>query len=343
MSWFYEQNGQRVGPVEEAEIFRLRNARRLLGESLIWKEGLENWVSFDQAFAEGILSRPEAAAAGGHVVLAQTRPHLVAGPKPDPVEAIESFDVNIGGLLGRTFKFIFGEHFWPLFGAYLLASLLISASGAVAGALWAAYPILGGFALYKLHILRGQRRDIADIFLGFKRNFGQLAILNVVVMGLMMLMFFVAYLVILGGFFLSVPFEDLEASSGPSATITPDQIAVAIHPVAWVGAGLMLIFIVLIWYISLVTIFSVPLCIDRMMGWKESLLVSLRTVHRNFGKMLLLTIVLGLISASGLIACYIGVLFTAMIPSIAITLLYEDLWGPPTVDGNPLPDSRGGN
>jgi len=43
MLWYYARNGQRFGPVEEAEIQRLVESRQLSGSDLVWKPGLPEW------------------------------------------------------------------------------------------------------------------------------------------------------------------------------------------------------------------------------------------------------------------------------------------------------------
>lgn len=43
MLWYYARNGQRMGPVEEAEILRLAQTGQLAGTDLVWKTGLPDW------------------------------------------------------------------------------------------------------------------------------------------------------------------------------------------------------------------------------------------------------------------------------------------------------------
>ena len=43
MLWYYARNGQRMGPVEEAEIQRLLQTGQLAGTDLVWKPGLPEW------------------------------------------------------------------------------------------------------------------------------------------------------------------------------------------------------------------------------------------------------------------------------------------------------------
>lgn len=43
--WYYESNGDRVGPVTEAELSDLIKSNILFSSSLVWKEGFGSWVN----------------------------------------------------------------------------------------------------------------------------------------------------------------------------------------------------------------------------------------------------------------------------------------------------------
>jgi hypothetical protein len=44
MKWYYESNGNPHGPVEEAELRQLKDDGKLLGESLVWRQGMKDWT-----------------------------------------------------------------------------------------------------------------------------------------------------------------------------------------------------------------------------------------------------------------------------------------------------------
>jgi len=49
--WYYEQDGQRKGPVADAEIVRLIKSSVITPDSSLWKQGLPEWLSAtDTAF-----------------------------------------------------------------------------------------------------------------------------------------------------------------------------------------------------------------------------------------------------------------------------------------------------
>lgn len=42
--WYYSNNGERVGPIDSKELRRLAGERAIAPDTLIWREGLPNWV-----------------------------------------------------------------------------------------------------------------------------------------------------------------------------------------------------------------------------------------------------------------------------------------------------------
>lgn len=46
--WYYEQNGNRVGPVDEATMRGLIAARTISIDTLVWTNGMANWTPLQQ-------------------------------------------------------------------------------------------------------------------------------------------------------------------------------------------------------------------------------------------------------------------------------------------------------
>jgi GYF domain 2 len=44
MNWFYAKDGQQIGPVAFSEIERLRAEGQLTNDTLVWQQGMPNWV-----------------------------------------------------------------------------------------------------------------------------------------------------------------------------------------------------------------------------------------------------------------------------------------------------------
>src|SRR5688572_31311244 len=64
MKWYYVENGQQAGPVEEAQLAELIQSGRLRADTLVWHEGMAAWQPFSTAKPAEI-SIPGAPAAGG--------------------------------------------------------------------------------------------------------------------------------------------------------------------------------------------------------------------------------------------------------------------------------------
>ncbi|MGA0133495.1 MAG: GYF domain-containing protein [Opitutales bacterium] len=46
--WYYEQNGSRMGPVDEATMRGLISNRTISIDTLVWTEGMPGWVALQQ-------------------------------------------------------------------------------------------------------------------------------------------------------------------------------------------------------------------------------------------------------------------------------------------------------
>ena len=49
MTWYYEQGGQRQGPVTDTELDRLVAEGTVTSSTLVWREGMDNWTPLAQA------------------------------------------------------------------------------------------------------------------------------------------------------------------------------------------------------------------------------------------------------------------------------------------------------
>jgi uncharacterized RDD family membrane protein YckC len=47
MQWYYSTHGQRLGPVPHAELERLIEAGTLTGDTLLWRQGMDQWKTLD--------------------------------------------------------------------------------------------------------------------------------------------------------------------------------------------------------------------------------------------------------------------------------------------------------
>ena len=63
MKWYYVENGQQAGPVEEFQLAELVQSGKLRGDTLVWHEGMAAWQAFS-AVKPGGITLPYTAAAG---------------------------------------------------------------------------------------------------------------------------------------------------------------------------------------------------------------------------------------------------------------------------------------
>lgn len=68
MKWYYVENGQQAGPIEETEFPQLVRTGKLRGETLVWREGMTNWEPFAQACPTELASTTATVTAGTEAV-----------------------------------------------------------------------------------------------------------------------------------------------------------------------------------------------------------------------------------------------------------------------------------
>lgn len=51
--WFYGENGQQLGPIEDSELQTLVASGQIGPATLLWREGMPHWLTLDQLRADG--------------------------------------------------------------------------------------------------------------------------------------------------------------------------------------------------------------------------------------------------------------------------------------------------
>ena len=49
MEWFYVKAGEQQGPVDEAALAELRSSGAIADNTLVWKEGMGDWIPYRDA------------------------------------------------------------------------------------------------------------------------------------------------------------------------------------------------------------------------------------------------------------------------------------------------------
>jgi len=79
-------------------------------------------------------------------------------------------------------------------------------------------------------------------------------------------------------------------------------------------------------YLVVSWVFTIPLVIDRRMGFWEAMELSRKIVTKHWWKMFGFVIVLGLLGIAGLLVCIVGVFVACAIGQIAILYAYEEIF-----------------
>ncbi len=64
MNWYYVEAGQQAGPVDDAQLQGLVQTGRITGETLVWREGMANWLPYSEATAQAAPAAPGLRLAG---------------------------------------------------------------------------------------------------------------------------------------------------------------------------------------------------------------------------------------------------------------------------------------
>lgn len=354
MKWYYVENGQQAGPVEESQLAELVQSGKLRGDTLVWHEGMAAWQPFSMVKPAGITlpdSGPigtspfagESSEAvcvecnkifrkdemirhkdvyvcatckpvfmqklGEGIVSGATRGRRTLPVDPDALIAeveARGYEVDIGSCISRgwaTYKANFGI----CLGATVLVMLCNQAAGFVPVigifiSLILSGPLMAGLDNFFIKLIRGESAGIGDAFSGFSQSFWRLCGCGLL-FSLFVYIWFAPFAVVV--------FTMSESSS-------------SYWPLFLTFLGLGLIGCV---YVAVALLFALPLCIDLQLGPWDSLRVSRRIVARRWFSVFGLVFVAGLLSALGILACFIGVIFTMPILYAVTMQAYEDIFG----------------
>jgi hypothetical protein len=53
MGWYYVDGGQQAGPVDDAQLAALASSGKILSDTLVWREGMDNWRMYGEVKAPG--------------------------------------------------------------------------------------------------------------------------------------------------------------------------------------------------------------------------------------------------------------------------------------------------
>lgn len=318
-AWFYESNGERVGPVSAGEILSLSRNGSIRAETLVWRDGLGNWIAF---------SASELAASGPPP--APTIPASTpAGPPPVPAGVTPfvprtaalrpGFQPQLRSSFGRGWELL-SSNFWPIVGCFTLTTLILSvAYQFFIPAFFLTYPLMAGLYWYLLRQVRGESATVELLFEGFRRQFGPLAIVNLIVVGISMVAMIVLMIIVAaGGVFMVGGLSTLEGNIENPAAFA-----------ALFGGFFILFFLSSIPFLilNLVGTFASILILDCGMEAKTSMSLAWVAIRPFLFKFLIFMVATAFLSTAGMIVFFVGMLVTGAWASAALVYLYEDAFG----------------
>ena len=269
---------------------------RLNAQSLAKEENDTEWRSLS-AFPEFADALAGESAATGAPPSAAT-----------PVDWVgRDYELDIGGCISRGWELV-KNNFWPVVGVTALIILITVAINQVFGLF--TRPAIN--AMIAEH--RVSPREVLTIVL--------MAIVGGPIYTIFMAGLFKYYLKLIRGE--SAGIGDAFSGFGPSI----GQLIL----LSFVMNILMLIGYVLLLipgiYLAVAWFFSIPLVIDKQMGFWQAMELSRKMVNKHWFLIFAFLLVYGLLSVAGIIACCIGIFVTLPIGIAALMYAYETIFSP---------------
>ncbi len=338
--WFYEKDGAQQGPVSAKDIQQLAADGIVQPKTLLWCEGMENWLSYQSSAiyvatpasappavpeqsvgSDGAKAPPPIQESSVYAPPVASQPAAPLSPAPGsslPAPRAfrynEDYSFSIREVLGTGWT-AFAANFWPTLGFLFIAAMILGvASNFLLPVFFLTYPLLGGFMFYTVRLLRGERPTVECVFDGFRRRFGALAMLSLIISLVSIALMLFLSVGLLGAIF---------SFSGeiPAEYEMMGQIG------SIVGGVIGLILIPVIFIVSFNCFIATLLCLDCDLGFREAYSAAWRAFRRRPWKVLLFMLVAGLISYGGVLALYFGVFVTGTWMYVCYGAIYEKAFG----------------
>ena len=364
MNWFYVDAGQQAGPVDDAQFEGLARTGKIQADTLVWREGMENWQPYSQAKSPRPPSAPppSAQAVGATVGAAREAVCVECGRIFNADDMIQ----HKGNYVCAGCK--------PVFLQKLSEGL--SGTGRVSGF---------GTATVEELLARDYEHDLGGYLSRgwetFKASPGIIIGASVLVYGCLLAINVVPYLSyilsivltgpLMGGLWLFYLRKIRGEEAGVADAFSGYQLrfgqlllgnfvpgvlaALCMLPVAIVvvvgvftlsqnrgsspldsGMGIALISLGALFgiagicgaiYLSTCWLFTLPLVADKGMNFWPAMSLSRSVVMKHWWMTLLVVIVIGLIGMAGVIACGVGLLVSGPVAFAALACAYDKLFG----------------
>ena len=225
---------------------------------------------------------------------------------------------------------LFKAHMGILIGSFLLFMLLIMATASVpfVGScvqITLQGPLLGGFFILILNLVRTGAASIGDLFKGFE-SFGGLFLVTLAQALIVTLVILPGVALMVGGFVMEVDFGDIQWQNDEA--VLKALGAGLLHPLTILGF-LSMILLSIISYTLI--FFPLPLLADRKLGFGEAFGLGFQVSKRNFFPIFKLIIIGSLVMAVSLIPCGLGLIFAGPWFYAVMAQAYEQMFSPSSV------------
>lgn len=319
--WFYEGGGERRGPVAAAELLVLHQQGTITAETLVWRDGLSDWI----AFSTSGLMQDSAGPSGPPPVplrapsMPPPVPYAAMAFAPREVRLRPDFRPSIRSCYGRAWELL-KSRFWPFVGCFALITLILGvAYQFYIPALFLTLPLIGGLYWYILKVARNEPANFEMVFEGFRRQFGALAVANLIIsaygIGL-----FIVVAVIFG-----LIFAGLGAGTNLFEAAEDNPLVLG----GVIGGGVLLTFILLIplMILSFVGYFATLIILESEVPAGRAISLAWTATRPHLIKIGLFSLLGLLLTYAGMLALYFGVFITGAWTTIASVYLYEDAFG----------------
>ncbi|MCG3150227.1 MAG: hypothetical protein PCFJNLEI_03708 [Verrucomicrobiae bacterium] len=299
MNWYYVAAGQQTGPVTDSEFQQLVATGVIRPETLVWRDGLPEWKPYSQL--------------------------ATATPPVEPLVTTETvrnrdYTIDIGDSINAAWT-TYRANFGSILGATLAAFGLITACSLIPfigfiPQLIVQGPLLGGlFAVLARHI-RGEAPPVSEVFSGFKNNFLNLMLTQIVISLFTGLCMLPGVIVAVVGVLVT---GAVKHGSAPNWTAMGIWL---IPSIALFAVG-----ILVACYLTISWIYALPLAADKRLPFWPAMQLSRQVVGKHWWSTFALMFVAGILGSIGIIGCFIGIIFTLPLSFLILIHQYNKILG----------------
>ena len=288
MTWHYAVNGQRHGPVDDAELDRLIAAGVVSGDTPVWHQGLDGWrplreVRASALLAEAVRTPAPGVAPGAGAAPAPAPAAIVVPPRPRPDPEAEFARVAGRRLaplsaMQRGIALVLAQP-GPTIGVSALIVLMMMASGFVpcVGSLVQLAivgPLVAAWYGYFLKHIRRQPAALEDVFAVFSSpDLLHMIAVNVIltVIGMLLIVPFVV----------AVFFTMIGTVAATAAASDGNAALVSMGPLTFIPILVLLPILAAMLYLHVAFMFALPLIHDRGHAFWPAMRLSQRVAHRQ--------------------------------------------------------------